>query len=299
MINPQYNIYNQYNQNQYQNQKPQLNIIFKTTQGIRQNFRFYYGTTINQVLITYLNKIGRPDLINKQSDEIYFTYNSTKLNFNDQRKIENAFNNADPSIEVHYTEKMYKTININNSRNDRNNFFANIRRTKTISDLSNNIPNTIYNESENDKLKRQLNEEKSKNLKLTNENKNLKKQIFALNDKIKKLEEMQINQDKLKFNKSIKQNDFLVHKMKPSEQLLNVTFITSGTNGLINYQLICKNTELFVRLEERFYNDFLNLKNMIYSLKIIIKKLKDLKLWRKIISKIKMLLIYLLIIINF
>jgi DNA topoisomerase-1 len=67
---------------------------------------------------------------------------------------------------------------------------------------------------------------------------------------------MQINQDKLKFNKSIKQNDFLVHKMKPSEQLLNVTFITSGTNGLINYQLICKNTELFVRLEERFYNDF-------------------------------------------
>jgi hypothetical protein len=67
---------------------------------------------------------------------------------------------------------MYKTININNSRN---NFFANIRRTKTISDLSNNIPNTIYNESENDKLKRQLNEEKSKNLKLTNENKILKK----------------------------------------------------------------------------------------------------------------------------
>ena len=156
MINPQYNINNQYYQNQYQNQKPQLNIIFKTTQGIRQNFRFYYGTTINQVLITYLNKIGRPDLINKQSDEIYFTYNSSKLNFNDQRKIENAFNNADPSIEVHYTEKMYKTININNSRNDRNNFFANIRRTKTISDLSNNNSNTIYNESENDKLKRQL-----------------------------------------------------------------------------------------------------------------------------------------------
>ena len=172
---------------------------------------------------------------------------------------------------------MYKTININNSRNDRNNFFANIRRTKTISDLSNNIPNTIYNESENDKLKRQLNEEKSKNLKLTNENKNLKKQIFALNDKIKKLEEMQINQDKLKFNKSIKQNDFLVHKMKPSEQLLNVTFITSGTNGLINYQLICKNTELFVRLEERFYNDFPQFKEYDLFFKNNNKKIKRFK----------------------
>ena len=276
MINPQYNINNQYYQNQYQNQKPQLNIIFKTTQGIRQNFRFYYGTTINQVLITYLNKIGRSDLINKQSNEIYFTYNSTKINFNDKRKIEQIFNNTNPVIEVHYTETMNRTLTINNSRNNRNNLFANKRKSNTF-DFSNNIPNTNYNESENDKLKRQLNEEKNKNMKLINENKILKKQINALNDKIKKLEEMQINQDKLKFNKSIKQNDFLVHKMKPSEQLLNVTFITSGTNGLINYQLICKNTELFVRLEERFYNDFPQFKEYDLFFKNNNKKIKRFK----------------------
>ena len=279
MINPQYNNNNQYYQNHYQNQNPQLNIIFKTPQGIRQNFRFYYGTTINQVLITYLNKIGRSDLINKQSNEIYFTYNSTKINFNDKSKIEQIFNNTNPVIEVHYTETMNRTLTINNSRNNRNNLFANIRKTNTI-DFSNNIPNTNYNESENDKLKRKLHEEKSKNLKLINENKILKKQINALNDKIKKLEEMQINQDKLKFNKfnnSIKQNDFLVHKMKPSEQLLNVTFITSGTNGLINYQLICKNTELFVRLEERFYNDFPQFKEYDLCFKNNKKKIKRFK----------------------
>ena len=279
MINPQYNNNNQYYQNHYQNQNPQLNIIFKTPQGIRQNFRFYYGTTINQVLITYLNKIGRSDLINKQSNEIYFTYNSTKINFNDKRKIEQIFNNTNPVIEVHYTETMNRTLTINNSRNNRNNLFANIRKSNTF-DFSNNIPNSNYNESENDKLKRQLNEEKNKNMKLINENKILKKQINALNDKIKKLEEMQINQDKLKFNKfnnSIKQNDFLVHKMKPSEQLLNVTFITSGTNGLINYQLICKNTELFVRLEERFYNDFPQFKEYDLCFKNNKKKIKRFK----------------------
>jgi len=279
MINPQYNINNQYYQNQYQNQKPQLYIIFKTPQGIRLNFLFYYGTTINQVLIRYLNKIGRPDLINKQSDEIYFTYNSTKLNFNDKREIEQIFNNTNPVIEVHYTETMNRTLTINNSRNNRNNLFANIRKSNTF-DFSNNIPNTNYNESENDKLKRQLNEEKNKNMKLINENKILKKQINALNDKIKKLEEMQINQDKLKFNKfnnSIKQNDFLLHEMKPSEQLLNVTFITSGTNGLINYQLICKNTELFVRLEERFYNDFPQFKEYDLCFKNNNKKIKRFK----------------------
>ena len=280
MINPQYNINNQYYQKQYQNQKSQLNIVFKTNQGIRQNFHFYYGTTINQVLITYLNKIGRSDLINKQSNEIYFTYNSTKINFNDKRKIEDAFNNTNPIIEVHYTEAMYKTLNINNSRNNRNNFFANIRKTNTIDLNSNNIPNPSFNESENDKLKRQLYEEKNKNSKLINENKILKKQISALNDKIKKLEEMQINQDKLKFNKfnkSIKQNDFLVHKMKPSEQLLNIKFITSGTNGLISYQLICKNTELFVRLEERFYNDFPQFKEYDLFFKNNNKKIKRFK----------------------
>ena len=276
MINPQYNNNNQYYQNHYQNQNPQLNIIFKTPQGIRKNFRFYYGTTINQVLITYLNKIGRSDLINKQSNEIYFTYNSTKINFNDKRKIEQIFNNTNPVIEVHYTETMNRTLTINNSRNNRNNLFANIRKSNTF-DFSNNIPNTNYNESENDKLKRQLNEEKNKNMKLINENKILKKQINALNDKIKKLEEMQINQDKLKFNKSIKQNDFLLHKMKPSEQLLNVTFITSGTNGLINYQLICKNTELFVRLEERFYNDFPQFKEYDLCFKNNKKKIKRFK----------------------
>ena len=279
MINPQYNNNNQYYQNHYQNQNPQLNIIFKTPQGIRQNFRFYYGTTINQVLITYLNKIGRSDLINKQSNEIYFTYNSTKINFNDKRKIEQIFNNTNPVIEVHYTETMNRTLTINNSRNNRNNLFANIRKSNTF-DFSNNIPNSNYNESENDKLKRQLNEEKNKNMKLINENKILKKQINALNDKIKKLEEMQINQDKLKFNKfnnSIKQNDFLLHEMKPSEQLLNVTFITSGTNGLINYQLICKNTELFVRLEERFYNDFPQFKEYDLCFKNNKKKIKRFK----------------------
>ena len=279
MINPQYNNNNQYYQNHYQNQNPQLNIIFKTPQGIRQNFRFYYGTTINQVLITYLNKIERSDLINKQSNEIYFTYNSTKINFNDKRKIEQIFNNTNPVIEVHYTETMNRTLTINNSRNNRNNLFANIRKNNTF-DFSNNIPNTNYNESENDKLKRQLNEEKNKNMKLINENKILKKQINALNDKIKKMEEMQINQDKLKFNKfnnSIKQNDFLLHEMKPSEQLLNVTFITSGTNGLINYQLICKNTELFVRLEERFYNDFPQFKEYDLCFKNNNKKIKRFK----------------------
>jgi hypothetical protein len=59
--------------------------------------------------------------------------------------------------------------------------------------------------------------------------------------------------------------------------LLNVTFITSVTNGLISYHLICKNTELFVRLEERFYNDFPQFKEYDLFFKNNNKKIKRFK----------------------
>ena len=29
-----------------------------------------------------------------------------------------------------------------------------------------------------------------------------------------------------------------------------------GTQDIMNYNLVCKNTDLFVKLEERLYNDF-------------------------------------------
>ena len=32
--------------------------------------------------------------------------------------------------------------------------------------------------------------------------------------------------------------------------------MSQGTNDIYNYSMICKNTELFVRLEERLYDDF-------------------------------------------
>ena len=32
--------------------------------------------------------------------------------------------------------------------------------------------------------------------------------------------------------------------------------MTQGNNDIFNYSMTCKNTELFVRLEERLYDDF-------------------------------------------
>ena len=35
-----------------------------------------------------------------------------------------------------------------------------------------------------------------------------------------------------------------------------INFVSMGLQGINNYNLICKNTDLFVRLEERLYGDF-------------------------------------------
>ena len=44
--------------------------------------------------------------------------------------------------------------------------------------------------------------------------------------------------------------------MELEDNRLVVTFFSSGRNDIDNYSLICKKTELFVRLEERLYQDF-------------------------------------------
>jgi len=38
--------------------------------------------------------------------------------------------------------------------------------------------------------------------------------------------------------------------------------MTQGSQEIINYAMPCKNTDLFVRLEERLYNDFPKFRNV-------------------------------------
>ena len=51
-------------------------------------------------------------------------------------------------------------------------------------------------------------------------------------------------------------NSLTATSIKPGERIITVNFISMGTQDIMNYSLICKNTELFVRLEERLYEDF-------------------------------------------
>ena len=85
--------------------------------------------------------------------------------------------------------------------------------------------------------------------------------ITTLKDKIKNLEN-EINNK----NKEIDDYKFKVQNLsevrnnitsiKPGEKIFTVLFMTQGSQDIINYGKSCKNTDLFIRLEERLYTDF-------------------------------------------
>ena len=140
-----------------------------------------------------------------------------------------------------------------------------------------------YNESEVNQLRINLNKEKNKNLVLTNENKNLKKRLNELNNEIEKMKKQKtleidyLNNEIEKMKKKIKilkndlsnkdleiqnylsqnnENKNVITSIKPGERIIGVNFVSMGTNDIGHYNLVCKNTDLFVRLEERLYEDF-------------------------------------------
>ena len=69
-------------------QTPKMTIIFKTTQGESQYLSFKYGTSINQVLESYLKKEGIAEPLGNKEDKIWFIFNSSRINFGEQTKIE-------------------------------------------------------------------------------------------------------------------------------------------------------------------------------------------------------------------
>ena len=65
-------------------------VNFSTTKGVVTNMSFDYGTTMKNVFELYLKRVGRSDLIGNIDDQIYFIFNASKMNINDNRKIENV-----------------------------------------------------------------------------------------------------------------------------------------------------------------------------------------------------------------
>ena len=128
-------------------------------------------------------------------------------------------------------------------------------------------------------LKRQLNEEKIKNQNLINENNILKNNINNLNNNINYLNnqitnyinQVQLLQNQINnyqnnyqnnLNNNSNNNNYInAESVRPGEKIFAVNFVSMGFQDIINYSLVCKNTDLFVRLEEKLNNDYTQLKD--------------------------------------
>ena len=169
-------------------------------------------------------------------------------------------------------------INVSSLSNNINNYNSNIINSKieVPKDNSKDIKNYI---NQIDELKKQLSEEKENNNKLKTENKKLEnlinslkqenidlkkkleKETSKLKENIKQLEnELKSKTDAIQNYileiKDLKENKNSITPIKPGEKIFSVLFMTQGNNDIFNYSMTCKNTELFVKLEERLYDDF-------------------------------------------
>ena len=156
---------------------------------------------------------------------------------------------------------------INNNANN----FSYLNNNLIQNNTSENIANL---KQRNNDLEKMLNEEKNKNKKLIEENENLKQKLTELNNKlnnfnklkqkIKSLENQIKKQNiELQKYKEAKDNhdEDIFSSLKPGEKILAINFVSMGTQDINNYNQICKNTELFVKVEERLYKDFPQFKN--------------------------------------
>ena len=94
-------------------------------------------------------------------------------------------------------------------------------------------------------LKRQLKEEKEKNLKLINENNNLKKILNKLNNELNKIKGIK---------HKLEDNDlFDMNSLNSYDKKIDVNFVNMENIDMGNVNLKCKINDLFVRLEETLY----------------------------------------------
>ena len=128
-------------------------------------------------------------------------------------------------------------------------------------------------------------------MQLTNENNKLKEKINKLNIEINKIEEFKNKIIKLENELNKKNNEiqqlliknnniqgkYKITTINPGEEIISINFVSMGNQDIMNYSLVCKNVDLFVRLEERLYEDFPQFKEYETYFEVNGKRIKRFK----------------------
>ena len=84
--------------------------------------------------------------------------------------------------------------------------------------------------------------------------------IQDLKDKIKSLEK-ELNKKNEEIQQLLSQNNnnqgnYEITSINLGEEIMCINFVSMSNQDINNYGLVCKNTDLFIRAEERLYEDF-------------------------------------------
>ena len=178
-------------------------------------------------------------------------------------------------------------------KNIKNKTYFNKDKRDSKQNNSKNIDNNIIYDNQIEELKIKLDEEKKKNQRLSDENKKLNDIICYLKSKISQIENYEnkikslenviqaINQDFQKYNSNIdifkNKNDYSISSIKSVEEIITVNFVSKDCQDIGHYNLACRKTELFIRLEEKLINDFPVLRENELNFQVNTRKIKRYK----------------------
>ena len=216
--------------------------------------------SIDEIFNKYLleKKINRNNIILKYKNK-QINLSQTLIQFISEQNIK--YNKADDNIEikfdvVDYNSQIYNSFHINTQANIP--YYSNQYNAQ--------VNNNSFYINQINELKRQLNEEKSKNQILFQKNtelnniiNNLKNNITNYEKKIKLLEK-EIKNYKSDIN-SLNNSTNSIKYLRPGERILTVNFVSMGFQEIGHYSLACKNTDRFIKLEEKLNDDFKQLNN--------------------------------------
>ena len=99
-------------------------------------------------------------------------------------------------------------------------------------------------------MKNNINNLKNNINNLNNQNTNYINQIQFLQNQINNY-----NYHNNLSNNQIINNNYITY-LRPGEKMFSLNFVSNGFQGIMNYSLPCKNSDLFVRLEEKLNEDY-------------------------------------------
>ena len=122
--------------------------------------------------------------------------------------------------------------------------------------------------------KSQVNEEKNKNKLYNNIINGLNAQISLLQKQLND----EKNKNKNNFqNMNQQNNNREITYINPGEKIMAINFVSMGNQDITNYNIICKNKDLFIRLEEKLYQDFPQFKDYETYFEVRTKRIKRFK----------------------